>query len=574
MTHLHQTNAPRFKGSPLFASLLFLIFGWGLMTQAFAQEKRTISGTVMATDDDRMMMGGNVLIKGTTRGSLTNEEGYFKLEANTGDVLVFSYVGYETREVEVTEATQQLDISLSVNIGVLDDVVIVGYGQQKRSNLTGAISSVQTENLTNRPVVRLDQALQGMSSGVMVSKGGGAPGAAPTIHIRGVGSIGNTDPLWIVDGVKMTPGSHFNLDDVESIEVLKDAASAAIYGAEAAHGVILVTTKRGRPGEPQISYRSSFAKVNPIRLPELLGSENFVRYKRESRLAAGQNPEPAWDNWEHDTDWLSAYYAGSGFSHYHDFSIGQGTERANYYLSMGYDDETGILIDNRFQRFSLRLNSDFHLTDWLTIGESVLLSRVNENPIDNFNEDYNGAIPYRSIPIMLIYDETNPAGGWGRAPVYFQGPNPVASQMQQMLQSESDIFAINSYAATRNFFGDYNATTLIADAWTADNPTNHPRNIASDPNGNFSRPSTYFIEDGSYLKLRNAQIGFNVPEEALKRVGGIGSVRCYVNGNNILTFTNYTGFDPEMAGANLSRGIGYGLYPATRTVGGGVDVQF
>lgn len=1043
MTHLHQTNAPRFKGSPLFASLLFLIFGWGLMTQAFAQEKRTISGTVMATDDDRLMMGVNVLIKGTTRGSLTNEEGYFKLEANTGDVLVFSYVGYETREVEVSEATQQLDISLSVNIGVLDDVVIVGYGQQKRSNLTGAISSVQTENLTNRPVVRLDQALQGMSSGVMVSKGGGAPGAAPTIHIRGVGSIGNTDPLWIVDGVKMTPGSHFNLDDVESIEVLKDAASAAIYGAEAAHGVILVTTKRGRPGEPQISYRSSFAKVNPIRLPELLGSEDFVRYKRESRLAAGQNPEPAWDNWEHDTDWLSAYYAGSGFSHYHDFSIGQGTERANYYLSMGYDDETGILIDNRFQRFSLRLNSDFHLTDWLTIGESVLLSRVNENPIDNFNEDYNGAIPYRSIPIMPIYDETNPAGGWGRAPVYFQGPNPVASQMQQhedrtynrldgnmylnlnpikglnfrarigynymsfvgeafkeafdygafanpinsltyahatdqtiianfvgtyekqlgnhffkvmagyeaqqfetvhfnvtatefpldqarsfnlatgtfnttdrrsvfqsrllsqfgrinynykekylfeanvrrdasapvfspeniwgvfpsvsagwriseedfmqsiplisglklrasvgtlgsdnigsfiyaktytsqfasyafdaaganrqtgfyisrfpnaevkweeimmsnigldlelwdgklafsadyyikdtrdllygvpipasvgiathnfnpvnpeinvgtmrntgldldltlkdqigrfkftvnangsfmkneilslnedeyitggsgggqiggmtrtqagmpissfygfqvqqMLQSESDIFAINSYAAdgiyqeagtgpgdfmyrdisgpdgvpdgevtwehdrtfignpwprfmyglninvdymqlfdlmlqfqgvqgveifnanlayTRNFFGDYNATTLIADAWTADNPTNHPRNIASDPNGNFSRPSTYFIEDGSYLKLRNAQIGFNVPEEALKRVGDIGSVRFYVNGNNILTFTNYTGFDPEMAGSNLSRGIDYGLYPATRTVGGGVDVQF
>lgn len=391
---------------------------------------KVISGTVYAAEDNTPLPGVSVLIKGAARGVLTDQEGQYEIEASSEDVLVFSFLQFTDQEIKVGEKSV-VDVYLEVELKQMDEVVIVGYGQQKRSNLTGSISSVDTDNLENRPIIRLDQALQGMSSGVMVAKGGGSPGAAPSIHIRGVGSIGNTEPLYIVDGIKMAPGNHFNLDDVASIEILKDAASSAIYGAEAAHGVVLITTKRGKKGRTQMNYRSSFAKVNPIRLPELLGSEDFVAYKRESRLNAGQNPEPAWDNWEHDTDWLEAYYAGSGFSHYHDFSISKGTDNSSYYLSAGYDDEGGILIDNRFQRFSLRFNSDFDLAPWLKIGESILLSSVMENPIDNFNEDYNGAIPYRSLPIMPIYDEDNPYGGWGRAPVYFQGPNPVASQMQQ-----------------------------------------------------------------------------------------------------------------------------------------------
>ena len=136
-----------------------------------------------------------------------------------------------------------------------------------------------------------------------------------------------------------------------------------------------------------------------------------------------------------------------------------------------------------------------------------------------------------------------------------------------------DIFNAN-LAYSRNFFGDNNTTTLIYDAWTPENPTNHPRNIASDPNGNFSRPSTYFIEDGSYLKLRNAQIGFNVPRQFLENLGGIGGIRLYFNANNIFTLTQYSGFDPEISGSNLSRGVDYGLYPHTRNYGGGINIQF
>ena len=378
---------------------------------------RTITGKV--TDDNgEGLPGATIIVKDAGDGTITNVDGTFKLDIEEGTlpaILIVSFVGYKSKEVLVTDQTQ-VNVTLETDISALEEVVVVGYGQQKRSNLTGSVSSVKVENLENRPVIRLDQALQGMSSGVFVSKGGGAPGASPTIHIRGVGSINNTDPLWIIDGVRMAPGNHFNLDDVESIEILKDAASSAIYGAAAAHGVILVTTKRGKEGKTQISYKSSFAKVNPIRLPTLLGSEDFVNYKKQSRINAGQNPEPSWDNWEHDTDWINAFYDGSGFSHYHDFSVAKGTESSNFYLSFGYDDEEGILIDNNFERFSMRLNSDLDLAKWITIGERVLLSRVSENPIDNFNEDYNGAIPYRSIPIMPIYDETNPYGGWGMAP--------------------------------------------------------------------------------------------------------------------------------------------------------------
>jgi TonB-linked SusC/RagA family outer membrane protein len=1016
-----------------------------LLLPLFLPAQETVSsirGVVLDAEDNLPLPGVNILVKDTGTGTISDLDGRFEIRALSSDILVFSFVGYVSKEVEIGGQTE-LNIRLGVSSQELEEVVVIGYGQQKRSNLTGSISQVKVDNLENRPVIRLDQALQGMTSGVMVSKGGGAPGGSPTIHIRGVGSIGNTDPLWIVDGIKMNPGSHFNLDDVESVEILKDAASSAIYGAEAAHGVILITTKRGKKGKTQINYRSSFAKVNPVNLPELLGSEDFVSFKRQSREAAGQNPEPSWDNWEHDTDWIDAFYDGSGFSHYHDFSVARGTDRSNYYLSMGYDDENGILIDNNFQRLSLRLNSDFELADWITLGERVLISRVNENPIDNFNEDYNGAIPYRSIPIMPIYDETNPYGGWGRAPVYFQGPNPVASQyqqhekrtynrldgnlsldihpfngfnlgarvgynymaflgeafkesfdygafsnpinsltyatahdgtltgnlvatyekqlgshyfklmagteasefqtrhfnvtatdfpvdyatsfnlatgtfnttdrrsvyksrllsqfgrinynykekylfeanvrrdasapifspeniwgifpsfsaawklseesfmknisfisslklrasigtlgsdnigsyiysktytsqfssyaydangqnkesgffisrfpnaevkweevqmnnigldaeflegrlgmnldfyikdtrdllygvpipasigiavhnfnpvnpevnigtmrnmgvdldlvfrhdfgplkmtlnangsymkneilslnadeyitggsgggqiggmtrtqagmpissfygfvVQQMLQSEADVYAINTWAAdgtyqeagtgpgdfmyqdisgpdgvpdgqvtwehdrvfignpwpkfmyglninldynrvvdlllqfhgvydvdifnanlaySRNFFGDANTTTDIYEAWTPDNPTEHPRNIASDPNGNFSRPSTYFVEDGSYLKLRNIQLGFNVPDNFLKLIGSVGSIRFYLNANNIFTLTGYSGADPEISGGNISRGIDYGLYPHTRTFGGGIDVQF
>lgn len=423
-----------------------------------------VSGRVTSTAENIGLPGVTILQKGTSNGSVSDIDGYFKITVPDTAILVFSSIGYITQEVKVN-GRSTLEIGLNEDIQSLDEIVVVGYGAQKRSNLTGAISSVKPQDIENRPIIRLDQALQGMSSGVFVSKGGGAPGASPTIHIRGVGSINNTEPLWIVDGIKMSPGNHFNLDDVESIEILKDAAASSIYGAQAAHGVILVTTKRGS-GKLQMTFKSSFAKVQPRRLPELLGSEEFVEYKKQSREAAGQNPEPSWDNWEYDTDWIDAYYGGNGFSQYYDFSVAQGTDKFNYYMSLGFDDENGILIDNDFKRYSIRVNSDAQLTNWLKIGESMLFSKVEENPIDNYNENrdasgnFTGDIPYRSIPIMPIYDDTNIYGGWGQGPAYFQGGNPVASQYQQHAYKDNSRLDGNIYLLLEPLKGLGIRTTL------------------------------------------------------------------------------------------------------------------
>lgn len=422
---------------------LLLLVLTGTWSEASAQS-RQITGKVTEAGSNEGLPGVSIYEKGTTLGTVSDVEGNYSLLIKDGAILVFSSIGYATQEVTVGER-QVVNVTLAEDVTSLNEVVVVGYGEQKRSNLSGAVSSVKVGDMANKTQMRLDQSLQGMVAGVTVTRPGGAPGQKPTIHIRGAGSISETDPLWIVDGIPLSPGNHFDADDVESIEVLKDAAAASIYGARAAHGVILVTTKRGK-GDVQVNFKASVGKRTPIQLPELLNSADFVKYKKQSRENAGQNPEPSWDNYEHDTDWIDAFYGGTGVIQSYDMSISKGDEKANVFVSFGHDNEDGILIDNNYKRYSLRINSDFRVAKWLKVGESLLLSRVVENPIGNNNENYSGGIPYRSIPIMPVRDEDNEFGGWGRAPVYFQGPNPVATQYQQHEKRAYNRADANTYA--------------------------------------------------------------------------------------------------------------------------------
>lgn len=415
---------------------LFMLFS----VPAFAQTA-TITGTV--TTGKETLPGVSVVEKGTTNGVITNADGKYSLTVSADATLVFSSIGYIAQEVK-PDGRAIININLEEDFKSLEEVVVVGYGEQKRSNVIGSVASVNVGNMEDKTQLRLDQALQGLVAGVTVARNGGAPGAAPTIHIRGAGSIYNTDPLWIIDGVRMDPGNHFEIDDVESMEILKDASAAAIYGAKAAHGVILVTTKRGK-GDLRVTFKSSLSKRSPVRLPTLLGSEEFVYYRKQGREAAGQNPDPSWDNYTADTDWLRSFYNGNGMLQQYDLSIGKGDEKMNFFLSFGHDSEQGILIDNSFKRYSARINSDVKLTPWLKIGESALISRAAENPIGNNNENTSGAIPYRSIPIMPIKDAANPFGGWGMGPAYFNGPNPVATQYQQREEKTYNRLDANAY---------------------------------------------------------------------------------------------------------------------------------
>ncbi len=405
-------------------------------------QQNSISGTV-SDEGGESLPGVTVLIKGTTKGTVTSIDGNYTISnIPENATLVFSFVGMLSQEIIVGNQTI-IDVTMAVDAHGIEEVVAIGYGTQKRSNLTGAISSIKAEDLNKLSVTRVDQALQGKAAGVMVSQGSGKPGAAPSIHVRGIGSIGGTDPLWIVDGIRMSTANFFNINDVESIEVLKDASASAIYGAQAAHGVILVTTKRGLSNNKiNVDFKATVGKSSPINLPNMLNRDQFIQAATASRLASGQSPDPSWsESGLSDTNWSDELFNGSGLKQNYNLTISSGTDKASYYVSGGYDNEGGVMIDNKFERYSLRANSDYKLFEGkVKIGESFLVSRTVENPTYAAS-----GLPWRSIPLMPVYDDTNPYGGWGKGPTYYNGRNPVANEVQHQRKYTNNRFNGNAY---------------------------------------------------------------------------------------------------------------------------------
>lgn len=399
----------------------------------FLQEEQmiTITGRVTSSDSPEGLPGANVVVKGTSQGTVTDLSGNYTIDVpGTQSVLVYSSVGYLSEEVLVGNRSV-IDIVLTADITSLDELVVVGYGTQRRADLTGSISSVDTKEMKKLSARRVEEMLQGRAAGVMVSRSQGSPGSASSIHIRGVGSIGDTQPLWIVDGIRMDPGNHLNPNDIESIEILKDASSAAIFGAQAAHGVVLVTTKRGTKKEKvSVNVSSSVGQRSPVRLPNMLNREQFVDVMTRGRAAAGQAPEPEWFSMTHDTDWVGEMFNGSGIEQIHNVEISGGGENSNFYVSGGYEKEDGIMINNSFERYSLRVNSDFSIGKRLTVGQTFYASRAIENPTAEDGRDLESI--FRGLPIHPLYTPSNPYGGWGIGPLYFNAVNPVAVQYQNI----------------------------------------------------------------------------------------------------------------------------------------------
>lgn len=256
-----------------YISMSFLV-GLMLTGHVWAQQI-TVTGTV-SDRDNQTLPGVNVVEVGTSTGTVTDAAGNYSLTVSSGDAqLRFSYIGYNTEVIAVAGRTM-VNVTLFEDIQALDEFVVVGYGSVRRSDVTGAVVSVDGAELRKTSPLRIEDALVGRAAGVQVNKISGRPGMGSTIHIRGVGSLGNTEPLWVVDGIPMQPGAQINMQDVESIEILKDAASAAIYGTRAAHGVILVTTRRGQTGAPRISYRTQLGINSAKYLPDVLNTEQFL----------------------------------------------------------------------------------------------------------------------------------------------------------------------------------------------------------------------------------------------------------------------------------------------------------
>jgi TonB-linked SusC/RagA family outer membrane protein len=383
-----------------------------LTSVVFAQEK-TVTGTVV-DETGAAMPGVNVLIKGTLQGTVTNADGIYNLSAPSNAVLVFTFVGYTAKEVVVGDQTT-INTAMELDFTTLNEIVVIGYGTQKRSDLTGAVGSVTAEKLKERPAASLNQALSGKIAGVQVNTNSGRPGGKANVRIRGFSSINSSNnPLYVVDGIQLPQGNqdqfsqaidYINPNDVVSMEVLKDASSTAIYGSRGANGVILITTKRGKSGEGKITYDVDFS-VNTVgpNKREVLNAKEYMAVEQQAWAnsekfdpagwAAGKyvslNPalkrvDPrVWDasgNNLYDTDWLKETTQNK-ISQNHQLGFTGGNERTTYSLSLGYRDDQGLLKNSYLTRYSGRFTIDDQVKKWLKVGGTLSYNSQTENLVD------------------------------------------------------------------------------------------------------------------------------------------------------------------------------------------------
>ena len=392
--------------------------------------QHTVSGTVVE-DSGEPLPGATVLEKGTTNGTITDANGMFTLVVSDENAtLSVSFVGYVSEEI-VLNGRSQVDVVMFPDITALQEIVVVGYGTQKKSDLTGSVSSIKPEEIQDLAMPSLDQAIQGRAAGVFVSRNSGAPGSGAEIFIRGAGSIQGTDPLWIIDGIRTSPGVNFNMNDVESIEILKDASAAAIYGSAAANGVIVVTTKRGQEGATKVSFNSYAGITSPLGLPDPLNTEQYAEIKNEAFDLAGEPRIQAYADPDNlppvSTDWLDVMYGNGNIQNY-DLSISGGNQASGFFISGSYFKEEGTHVGSDFERYSLRANSDFSLGDRVKIGESIFLTHSLRDPKNASNNSW-----IRATPALPVFDPANRFGGFGtvdRQEYQYAGGNPLADELR------------------------------------------------------------------------------------------------------------------------------------------------
>ncbi|WP_229971975.1 SusC/RagA family TonB-linked outer membrane protein [Pontibacter harenae] len=377
--------------------------------------------------------GVSVSLKGTNTGAITDIDGRFTINTTgiTQPVLVFSFIGFQRQEVPVGSQSSY-EISLQEDTQIMDEVVVVGYGTQKKANLTGAVSQVTSEVLEDRPITNISTGLQGTMPGVTVTGGLGAPGNnRGTIRIRGLGTIGDAQPLVVIDGIPGGDLDILNPNDIETISVLKDAASSSIYGVRGANGVILVTTKKGNKGTPAISYNGYVGFQTPTALPEFLGSPEYMELLNEAQRNVGRNPTYTDEdieiarngsdpNYFANTNWIDEIYKSHAPQLNHNVSVNGGADNLNYYLSYGYLNEGGLVEGDNFKgmRHNVRAKLSTTLLDRLQINSNIgYVERT-------YTGSAAGTSPlYQAHSILPLVPVRTTAGGWG----YIGGQsNPVA----------------------------------------------------------------------------------------------------------------------------------------------------
>ena len=319
-----------------------------------AYSQYDLKGKVLDKQSNEALVGATLTIEGSQKGVATDFNGRFSIAITGTETLVVSYMGYKTQKVPVNNR-KKLTIYLQSDKNALDEVVIVGYGQQKKSDLTGAVSVVKMKDVTNQQVATLDQALQGNVAGIDVTSNSGSPGSGVMMRIRGIGTINNSEPLYVVDGMMVEDVDFLNMDDIASIQVLKDASATAIYGSKGANGVVIIKTKSGSKNKSAtIQYSTSMGFQNFWRSTNVMDAPTWAKLKNEAAVAAGKVPPVPNPDDLQTTNWLDAVAHKNAPMTQHDLSISGGNEKAKYYFSAGYLKQDGIINKTSFERISLR----------------------------------------------------------------------------------------------------------------------------------------------------------------------------------------------------------------------------
>lgn len=373
----------------------FVLCAASLLFCVYAQAQNTTVRGLVLDEGGVPLPGASVLLKNTDRGTTTDFDGNFQIEAPSDGTLTFSYIGYLPVE-EPINGRAEITVTLTPDVSLLDEIVVVGYGTQKKSVVTGAISGVKESDLQDLPINRIEQSLQGRASGITIAANTGQPGASSTIRVRGITTLNNNEPLWVVDGVIVDAGGigYLNQSDVASIEVLKDAASAAIYGSRAAAGVILVTTKSGKAGKLSVNYNGYTGVSGPARKLDLLNATEYATLRNESSVAGGGGilfPDPS--SYGKGTDWQELIFNKSAKRENHEISISGGNEKSTFYASFGYLDQEGIVVSDisHYIRKNFRLNSTHKINDYVRFGQTFGYSNEKNAAIDG-NTFYGGPL--------------------------------------------------------------------------------------------------------------------------------------------------------------------------------------
>ncbi|MCR9253519.1 MAG: TonB-dependent receptor [bacterium] len=403
-----KTCNERFSGKSYIKFLLgFALF---LTSSGIFAQNLTVSGKVI-DENGESLPGLTVLVKGTSTGTVTDFEGAYQLEVSASDILVFSFVGYATKEITVGSKSV-IDIQMELDITALDEIVVIGYGEVKKSVSTGSISSINSKDLGSFTVPRVDQNMQALASSVIVSNSSGSPGSGTSMFLRGVGTNRDARPLLVIDGLIVEDGTFSLIDpsEIESMEVLKDAASVGIYGARGANGVIMVTTKKGKNGKVSLTAESNYGVQRAWRVPELANREQYLELNRRKLAESDYQDLITYaDQTGAETDWMSEIFDDATIQN-HKVSITAGNEKSQVFSSISYLDQEGIIDPSKsnFKRIAFRLNTNNKVNDFLRIGENIAIITSRRNSIPENNIFSNPVMDALNLdPVTPVFDSNN-----------------------------------------------------------------------------------------------------------------------------------------------------------------------